>query len=46
MPAGRTAMDAEQYRAYWALLTGRRPADVYVPRALRDPEPAEPCDCD
>lgn len=31
--------DADQYRAEWAGLTGESPARIYVPAALRDPEP-------
>lgn len=30
---------AESYRAYWAVLTGKSPREIYVPAALRE-EPA------
>lgn len=30
--------DAEQYRKEWAAKTGRPESDVYVPRALREPD--------
>ena len=31
--------DAAQYRRYWAGLTGKNESEIYVPAALRDPEP-------
>ncbi len=34
-----TNIDAEQYRTEWATKTGRAPSEIYVPLALRDPEP-------
>jgi len=27
------------YRAYWAVLTGKNPSEIYVPEALRTPVP-------
>lgn len=35
-------MNERQYREHWATLTGRPAREVYVPLALRDPEPVEP----
>lgn len=37
-----TNIDAAQYVAEWASKTGKNPSEIYVPRALRDPEPERP----
>ena len=26
----------ESYRAYWAVLTGKSPSEIYVPEAIRE----------
>ena len=31
--------DADAYRDEWAAKTGRSPRDIYIPEALREPEP-------
>ena len=41
-----TNTDAAQYAAEWASKTGKNVSEIYIPLALRDPEPARPADAD
>lgn len=37
-----TNIDETQYRAEWATKLHKSPSEIYVPLALRDPEPSVP----